>query len=494
MATSVYDGPLRPQAHFSPAKNFMNDPCGCFQDSHGLWHLYYQYNPEGLVVGNQHWGHVTSRDLYHWREHPIALSPPRADSQAFDGSIVLDVNNTSGLFPSPSPSNIAAVYTLNTPTREVQHLAYSLDGGYSFLEYTGNPVIDSESTQFRDPKVSWHGETGKWVMVVAYAQDLTIGFYTSTNLRLWEHASNFSFPSLPGAQWECPNLVQLPVLHSPANEKKWVLKLSVNPGAPLGGSIDVHFVGAFNGTHFASSSYALADFAKDDYAAQSFYGAEDVSVAWASNWDYAQDMPTDREGWRSAMTLPRRNYLAQDAQGAWIVFQAPYRIGTVLGKVLAASHDLASHQLAVDFARVVPAAVYFRATVSGLADVYLSGDTWLNFTVYSPVSGESLSGSYRLAGGEFALDRGNTRGFSHPNFTPNFSMVSKADPSGRWKVEGIIDRSIVEVFLDGGKHVATVSYFPLEPLTLFTIDAVALPRDVRVRVLVWAVNSIWPDY
>lgn len=37
-----YTGSLRPQIHFSPPQNFMNDPNGMFVDSDGVWHLYYQ--------------------------------------------------------------------------------------------------------------------------------------------------------------------------------------------------------------------------------------------------------------------------------------------------------------------------------------------------------------------------------------------------------------------------------------------------------------------
>lgn len=61
-----YDGRYRPQVHFSPPQHFMNDPNGMFVDANGTWHLYYQYNPTGVVAGNQHWGHATSDDLYHW--------------------------------------------------------------------------------------------------------------------------------------------------------------------------------------------------------------------------------------------------------------------------------------------------------------------------------------------------------------------------------------------------------------------------------------------
>lgn len=50
----LYNGAWRPQVHFSPPRNFMNDPNGCFRDDNGTWHLYYQYNPTATVAGNQH--------------------------------------------------------------------------------------------------------------------------------------------------------------------------------------------------------------------------------------------------------------------------------------------------------------------------------------------------------------------------------------------------------------------------------------------------------
>jgi beta-fructofuranosidase len=70
----------------------------------------------------------------------------------------------------------------------------------------------------------------------------------------------------------------------------WLLQLSINPGAPLGGSITEYFPGEFNGTHFVPFDAAarIADFSKDNYAGQFFYGIpgdhRQVSMAWASNW------------------------------------------------------------------------------------------------------------------------------------------------------------------------------------------------------------------
>src|ERR1700730_19328620 len=66
--------PHRPQYHFLPPSNWMNDPNGLIQWK-GQYHLFYQYNPFAPVWGSIHWGHTVSDDLVHWRDLPIALAP-----------------------------------------------------------------------------------------------------------------------------------------------------------------------------------------------------------------------------------------------------------------------------------------------------------------------------------------------------------------------------------------------------------------------------------
>lgn len=104
-----YTGQYRPQIHFSPPEFFINDPNGMFVDDNGTWHLYYQYNPTDYVAGNQHWGHATSQDLYHWENQPIALFPPDENTFIWSGSAVTDPNNTSGFFPEQT-NGVVAIY------------------------------------------------------------------------------------------------------------------------------------------------------------------------------------------------------------------------------------------------------------------------------------------------------------------------------------------------------------------------------------------------
>ncbi len=93
-AQDLYHEIHRPQFHFSPQKNWVNDPNGMVYHK-GVYHLFFQYFPNGTVWGPMHWGHATSKDLIHWQQQPIALYPDSL-GYIFSGSAVVDINNKSG--------------------------------------------------------------------------------------------------------------------------------------------------------------------------------------------------------------------------------------------------------------------------------------------------------------------------------------------------------------------------------------------------------------
>src|SRR5215210_1625603 len=90
-AQAPYQEPFRPQFHYTPAKNWMNDPNGLVYYK-GEYHLFYQYNPFGSQWGHMSWGHAVSRDLVHWRERPVAI-PEQGDGMVCSGSAVIDRHN-----------------------------------------------------------------------------------------------------------------------------------------------------------------------------------------------------------------------------------------------------------------------------------------------------------------------------------------------------------------------------------------------------------------
>ena len=109
----TYNETYRPQYHFTPQRNWMNDPNGLLYHK-GVYHLFYQYNPGGTTWGSMSWGHATSGDLTYWDERPIALLargfPGIVTEMFFSGSVVADDQNTSG-FGTNEATPLVAVYT-----------------------------------------------------------------------------------------------------------------------------------------------------------------------------------------------------------------------------------------------------------------------------------------------------------------------------------------------------------------------------------------------
>lgn len=239
----AYQEPWRPQFHFSQPNSFMNDPNGLVYYD-GEWHLFYQSRPGGGIV----WGHAVSKDLLHWQNLPIAI-PRQADGKSiFSGSVVIDKDNTSG-FGTPGNPAMVAVYTAAGTGNQSQALAYSLDKGRTFTFYSGNPVIDIGSAQFRDPKVFWHQPTRRWVMVVAMPDDHQVAIYGSINLKKWELLSKWGPLPPVGGQYEVPDLFPLAV-DGNASRRRWVMIISTNPAGLWEGSLTAAYIGDFDGTTF----------------------------------------------------------------------------------------------------------------------------------------------------------------------------------------------------------------------------------------------------
>lgn len=336
-------------------------------------------------------------------------------------------------------------------------------------------------------------------MVIAFSVDFDIAIYTSPNLINWTWASNFSHAGLLGLQYECPGLERLPI--EGTNDYAWMLYISINPGAPYGGSIGEYFVGDFNGTHFVPFDRAarIADFGKDNYATQFFYapGEEPTSIAWASNWQYTNRVPTAKEGWRSIMSLPRHNYLANATRIGWVLGSKPVDLGPIIDTQLASSSNLINDSLSIDYANVDSGALYFQINITYPDPLppAIAFPAALNFTFSSSASNENVTGGYYFpGGGENAgalwMDRGETNGFIDPFFTDKFSLTQATPPFAR-QIEGVIDRSVIELFLDGGHFSATNTFYPTQPLDRMWIGTGALVQGMQISVGVWSLKSGW---
>ena len=122
---------------------------------------------------------------------------------------------------------MVAIYTGHGLGKQTQDIAYSNDRGRTWTKYVGNPVIDINESDFRDPKVFWHESTEKWVMVVSMANAKYIQFYGSKDLKNWNHLSDFGPAGVKNKpNWECPDLFELPIVNEPG-KTRWVLEVDM---------------------------------------------------------------------------------------------------------------------------------------------------------------------------------------------------------------------------------------------------------------------------
>ena len=447
----LYDEPFRPQYHFTPPAGFMNDPAGLVYLNG--WHLYYQYDPFSMTAGSPSWGHALSEDLLHWRHLPVAI-PKGPDGQIFTGSAIVDSHNSSGLFTS---NGLVAVYTLSKPDKEVQNIAYSNNGGVTFAQYPGNPVLEVNHRNCRDPKVIWHSASRRWLMAIALPQGRQVLFYASVDLKKWDYLSSFGPVGIEACEWECPNLLEVPLEGS--DQKKWVLLLGINPGAPLGGSINVYYVGDFDGTTFQAehADTRLMDFGKDHYALQTFNMApenEAIAIGWASNWQYTQNVPTFP--WRGSFSIPRILRLRTDGiHGKKLLVQLPVSLESLRDKTLyEGTAVIGNNPLFVPLdgngSFEFKATLHLRSPREGtraraVIDI-------LN------QAGEKLAIGYDWSNEQLLVSRDATFGFSHPAFSGRFETVCPG--AGEiLKLHVLVDRSMVEVFVNDGLQVCTCVFF-----------------------------------
>jgi len=470
----------------------MNDPNGLIHDGR-IFHLYYQYDPFAPYAGHVHWGHATSQDLLTWEDQPVALNET-PQGEAYTGCAVLDARNSSGLFSSDQ-GGLVALYTRATPQKQTQFLAISNDEGRSFKDIAQNPVLDISSNSFRDPKVIFHKPTGQWVMVVAKARLHQIAFYASIDLKRWTHLSDFGPSGLFGVDYECPNLIEIPV---EGGGSRWVLFISVNPGGPTGGSITQYFVGHFDGSRFTPDDtvIGLTDFAKDAYALQCYEnmpGDEAVSIAWLGNWQYCQELPT--QSWRGCMTLPRVMTLRHDAAGWLRLAQAPRGIEALREEAV----PFACPKLTAGSSNSVPlppgAAIelILSVTVDQMAPDLPLGDkgrTGRFVIVFGNDQGETLTIGFDAFSGQLWIDRADLNGFKQPFFTGQFSTALNPDDR-HFDARLILDACTLEVFANAGLSVGTALLFPANPLTFLKLEATGAGATLD-RLMLYRLRKVMP--
>ncbi|MEZ4809431.1 MAG: glycoside hydrolase family 32 protein [Allomuricauda sp.] len=483
----AYKEPYRPQFHFSPSEKWTNDPNGLVYHD-GIYHLFYQYYPEDIVWGPMHWGHAVSKDLVHWQHKPIALYPDE-HGLIFSGSAVVDKNNTSG-FAQHGETPLVAVFTYHSMQGEregrndfqTQGIAYSLDNGDTWAKYGENPVIGNDGIKdFRDPKVFWHEDSQSWILALVAGDHAK--FYRSKNLKEWEHLSDFGKDrGAHGGVWECPDLFPLQV--EGEEEQKWVLLISINPGAPNGGSGTQYFVGNFDGNQFTSDQKEpqWVDYGTDNYAGVTYNNVPNndrIFIGWMSNWHYARNTPTEK--WRGAMTIPRKLTLVKRGDTYLLASNPVAPMEALAGSSLANGVD-------------VPANTSKTLMVDGLdqSQIQLKMASKEFRMVFKNDLDEALELTMDSKSGAFLVDRMRS---GKVDFQPEFGNKKHYMPiqllqDGTYGMKILTDWSSVEIFMDKGLFVMTEQIFPSKPYNTLIIENKDMEGDILLESI-RHMESVW---
>ncbi|MCB2362415.1 glycoside hydrolase family 32 protein [Clostridium estertheticum] len=291
--------------HIMAPANWINDPNGLIQYK-GEYHVFYQHHPYDENWGPMHWGHVKSKDLVHWEHCPIALAP--GDSFDKDGCFSGSAVDNNG--------ELTLIYTGHNYIDkekdlifENQNMATSKDGIH-FIKYEKNPIIvsppEDSSMHFRDPKVWKHNDS--WYMILGNSTKKNDGralLYKSLDLKDWKYVGVIgSSNGELGYMWECPDFFELDgkyvLTFSPQGlERKKDLYANLFQTGYMLGNYD------YKTNQFNHGSFTELDNGQDFYAAQTFLDDKGrrIVIGWMDMWK--SDMPTKKDGWCGALTLPR---------------------------------------------------------------------------------------------------------------------------------------------------------------------------------------------
>ena len=428
---------IRPVFHFTPPKNWMNDPNGLVYLK-GEYHLFYQHNPLGKDWGHMSWGHAVSQDLIHWQNLPVAIPEELENGfTIFSGSAVVDVDNRSGFGRHGQPP-IVAVYTTDYhPKKKLQniHIAYSVDSGRTFTKYSGNPVLDVDDQKFGDPKVFWHPDTAKWIMAnILGERQGRVALYSSSDLKTWDFMSEFTADEKVPGKWECPDLFPLTVDNNP-NNVKWILKINSTTGP-----VSKYFLGVFDGQNFHTDPnfYEAYDLNFGDIYAESTWNNIPASDGRRILIGWVPQSPCENRLWTGMQSVPRSLEL-ESIESRLRICQEP----------ITEMKGLRTNHIKIEN-RVLKGDTNLELSTSGRELEIIA-----NFKIIS-----SIEFGFRLK-----FNRGNkiVIGYSKTSNKVFIKQTGKRQLSGslaEWtekiRFHIFIDRSIIEVFVNKGEIVFTV--------------------------------------
>lgn len=312
------DDLLRPAFHGMPAAAWTNE-CHGMAYSNGRYHLFFQKNANGPYMTRLHWGHISSENLYDWREERIAIAPGESYDikGCWSGCVFTDPVITAG--------RPAAIYTAVDYARAVIASAAPADDdliGWNKQSVIINGRPSGLSDDFRDPYFFRNGDNA---YIIVGSSRGGVGTTTlhryNASTGVWSNDGTAFFTGASAGQagsfWEMPNI-------TPMDGGKWLFTVT-----PIGTTTGVHtlyWTGSVNTDGTFSPDYATPRqvelISRDGYGMLSptVFNHDGKTIALGIVPDKLSGADNAGLGWAHTYSLPRE--WTVDADGN--LWQRPY--------------------------------------------------------------------------------------------------------------------------------------------------------------------------
>ncbi len=492
-ASRFADQLLRPRFHGMPAAGWTNE-CHGMTFSDGRYHLFFQKNADGPYMARLHWGHISSENLYDWREEKIAIAP--GDwydiKGCWSGCVFTDDEITGG---KPNILYTAVDYAKAMIARAAPETE-TLD---NWIKSEANPIINGRpaglSDDFRDPYFFRSGDNA--YIIVGSSKD---GLGTTTlhryepSTKTWSNSGDQFFTgtnkATDGTFWEMPNITPMP-------DGRWLFTAT-----PLGTSQGVRTL------YWTGSIAADGKFVPDANSSEprlvemnsregfgllspTIYNHDGKTIVLGIVPDKLPSMENWRLGWAHCYSLPREWSLAEDGS----LIQKPFEgLKGLRGETV---YTQESFELSgtIDLSPVSGRSV----EICGTFEV---GASPFGFNVFKSSKGEGKI-YYNPASGEIIADFSGMERLKNDNgvYDGIYRCPLPVKPANgeTLKINVFIDHSILDIFIND-RWATSIRVFPTEA----DANGIEAYSDSTVHVnelKAWildatngnAVESVWSD-
>jgi beta-fructofuranosidase len=327
--------PYRPAYHFAIPDDDgrPGDPNGCFY-ADGIHHLMYLYRKDG---GPFHWGHVTSKDLLHWRHHEDSLVKGPQDEGCFSGGAFVDDDGAAWLSywifnDGAKTDGRNAGIGLAYARPPYEHWERLPDAVIPSTEWGIRDVPGADGETLRigcaDPSSIWKSngvyymQLGNLCALNRYGRrpesppgmrgDWT-ELFTSKNLRDWEYEGRFYQRRVDNGWTDetedcmCPSYLPLPSSPMGGEPSGRMLQLFIahNKGAQ-------YYIGRQEGMRFLPESHGRMSWQDNAFFAPEAYidgQGRQIMFAWLLD-NLEDDFHT--YGWSGVFSIPRALWMRED--------------------------------------------------------------------------------------------------------------------------------------------------------------------------------------